>query len=103
MTFFFLTYYWFFLLQAPPITSHYNNPPPFYFGGVGVPPMPYGVSGRYGSPILPSGVYDYGAPAGAHGPYGPIATFPHGGFGGTLSLFRSLSLSRILYLPLCNV
>ncbi|XP_015889469.1 ranBP2-type zinc finger protein At1g67325-like [Ziziphus jujuba] len=72
------------LATPPPITSHYNNPPPFYFGGVGVPPIPpYGVSNRYGSPLLPSGVhYDYGAPPGAHGPYGPIPTFPPGGFRG---------------------
>lgn len=89
----------FFLWQPPPIASHYNNPPPFYFGGVGVPPMPYGVSNRYGSPLLPSGVhYDYGAPPGAHGPYGPITTFPPRGFGGTLSH------SLILYLlyVICN-
>lgn len=60
--------------------------------------MPYGVSARYGSPILPSGVhYDYGAPAGVHGPYGPIATFPPGGFGGTLSLsLFSVSLTHPL-------
>ncbi|XP_062073212.1 ranBP2-type zinc finger protein At1g67325-like isoform X2 [Humulus lupulus] len=67
-----------------PMTSHYNNPPPFYIGGFGPPPMPYGVSTRYGSPIPHSGMhYDYGAPPVAHGAYGPpVPTFPPGGYGG---------------------
>ena len=69
------------------MTSHYNNPPPFYFGGFGAPPMPYGVSTRFGSPIPPPGLhYDYSAPAGGHGTYGPVTTYPPGGFGGALSL-----------------
>ncbi|KAM6556196.1 hypothetical protein CsatB_003215 [Cannabis sativa] len=67
-----------------PMTSHYNNPPPFYYGGFGLPPMPYGVSTRYGSPIPHTGVhYNYAAPSVAHGAYGPPApTFPPGSFGG---------------------
>ncbi|KAG6630560.1 hypothetical protein I3843_13G024700 [Carya illinoinensis] len=70
----------------PPVTppapfSPYNTP--FYFGGVGAPPLPYGLSGRYGSPIPHSGMrYDYGVPASAHGPYGPMPTFPPGAYGG---------------------
>lgn len=49
--------------------------------------MPYGLPGRYGSPIPHSGMrYDYGVPASAHGPYGPMPTFPPGGYGGTFSL-----------------
>nr|XP_023927199.1 ranBP2-type zinc finger protein At1g67325-like [Quercus suber] len=72
----------------PPVTpsapiSPYNAPPPFYYGGVGAPPLPYGLSGRYGSPVPHSGLhYDYGLPSGAHGPYGHLPTFPPGGYGG---------------------
>ena len=77
---------WDFLMQHDPMTSHYSNPPPFYVGGFGAPPIPYGVSNRYGSPIPPSGVpYNYVAPLGAPGAYGHIPAFPPGGFRGGLS------------------
>ncbi|KAL4600062.1 hypothetical protein ACB098_11G126100 [Castanea mollissima] len=69
------------MMSAP--ISPYNAPPPFYYGGVGAPPLPYGLSGRYGSPVPHSGLhYDYGLPSGAHGPYGHLPTFPPGGYGG---------------------
>ncbi|PON60864.1 zinc finger protein [Parasponia andersonii] len=65
-----------------PMTNHYSNPAPFYFGGFGASPMPYGVSTRFGSPVPPAGLhYDYSA-QGGHGTYGPVPTYPPGGFGG---------------------
>ncbi|KAJ7961904.1 RanBP2-type zinc finger protein family [Quillaja saponaria] len=66
-----------------PITSPYNHCPPFYFGGIGAPPLPYGVPGRYGSPVPHSGLhYDYGLLASPHGSYAPVSPFPHGSFRG---------------------
>ncbi|KAK7350439.1 hypothetical protein VNO77_09084 [Canavalia gladiata] len=72
---------------TPPVqvTSPYNNGhPPFFYGGVGAPPPPpYGVSGRFGSPMPHSGVqYDYGLYTRPHVPYSPVPAFPPGSFGG---------------------
>ncbi|XP_057981610.1 ranBP2-type zinc finger protein At1g67325-like [Malania oleifera] len=66
-----------------PITSPYN-PLPYYYGGIGaVPPMPLGISSRYGPPVpLPGLRYDYGGPGSAHGPYGLMTTFPPANLGG---------------------
>ncbi|KAF5469975.1 hypothetical protein F2P56_010529 [Juglans regia] len=70
-------------INPPAPFSPYNTPPPFYFGGVGAPPLPYGLSSRYGSPVTHSGMrYDYGFASSAHGPYGPMPAFPPGGYGG---------------------
>ena len=80
-----VTYNCLFLQSAP--MSPYNTAPPIYFGGIGAPPLPYGMSTRYGSPVPHSGMhYDYGLPSSAHGPYGPLPTFPPGGYGGNLLL-----------------
>ncbi|XP_061362920.1 ranBP2-type zinc finger protein At1g67325-like [Gastrolobium bilobum] len=66
------------------VTSPYGNSHPhFYYGGVGVPPPPYGVSSRFGSPMPHSGVqYDYGLYTRPRVPYSPVPSFPPGSFGG---------------------
>lgn len=68
---------------SAPITSPYNYPPPYYFGGVGVPPVPIGLTSRYAPPVplSPMG-YNYSVPGSAHGPYSLLAPFPPATFGG---------------------
>ncbi|KAL1322620.1 hypothetical protein HN51_067623 [Arachis hypogaea] len=71
------------IIQPAPVTSPYRNTPPFYYGGVGAPPPPYGVSGRFGSPMPHSGVqYDYGLYPRPRLPYSPLPSLPPGSFGG---------------------
>ncbi|WOL06098.1 hypothetical protein Cni_G14830 [Canna indica] len=62
----------------------FDRPVSSYYGGVGgPPPMHYGMSGGYGSPLPVHGLrYDYGPPAGAPGPYSLLSPYgPSGPMG----------------------
>ncbi|WVZ07369.1 hypothetical protein V8G54_020715 [Vigna mungo] len=69
-------------VQPALITSPYRNTP-FYYGGFAIPSPSYRMPGQFGSFIPHLGMeYDYGLYARPGAPYGPLAMFPPGSFGG---------------------
>lgn len=90
-----------FLQPAQVMSPYRNGPPQFYYGAVGAPPPPYGMSSRFGSPIPHSGLqYEYGLYPRPRVSYSPVPSFPPGNFGGTLSVTVSvISFYKLLPFP----